>query len=94
MSDQIASCDTEAERETRSLLLHPFVPIVCIADEKETIRYDFQFMAFLDKLHCSLGKEGRLVMHSVGSQNVDVAAVLLYTCKISFCLVNEKSNAS
>lgn len=38
VSDQIASCDTEAERETRSLLLHPFVPIVCIADEKETIR--------------------------------------------------------
>ncbi|GAQ83620.1 HEAT repeat protein [Klebsormidium nitens] len=38
VSDQIASCDTESERETRTLLLHPFVPIVCIADEKETIR--------------------------------------------------------
>jgi regulator-associated protein of mTOR len=54
VSDQIASCDTEAERETRSLLLHPFVPIVCIADEKETIRYDVQSVAFYQS-HCSLG---------------------------------------
>lgn len=39
MSDQISSWDTVSEMGTRAVLLHPFNPIVCIADEKETIRY-------------------------------------------------------
>eukprot|EP00850_Spirogloea_muscicola_P012963 SM000086S23015 [mRNA] locus=s86:21057:31095:- [translate_table: standard] len=38
VSDQIASFDTEAEVGSRAVLLHPFVPLVCIADEVECIR--------------------------------------------------------
>ena len=38
VSDQIASFDTESEMTTEALLLHPFLPLVCIADENETLR--------------------------------------------------------
>eukprot|EP00271_Cylindrocystis_brebissonii_P008119 TRINITY_DN22146_c0_g1_i1.p1 TRINITY_DN22146_c0_g1~~TRINITY_DN22146_c0_g1_i1.p1 ORF type:complete len:1612 (-),score=347.58 TRINITY_DN22146_c0_g1_i1:1787-6622(-) len=38
VSDQIARCDTESDRSTQAVALHPFLPLVCIADEKETIR--------------------------------------------------------
>ncbi|CAM6087832.1 unnamed protein product [Calypogeia fissa] len=38
VSDQIASCDTSSEMGTKAVLFHPFVPLICIADEKETIR--------------------------------------------------------
>ncbi|KAL2653954.1 hypothetical protein R1flu_022082 [Riccia fluitans] len=38
VSDQIASWDTDSEMGTKAVLLHPFMPLVCIADEKETIR--------------------------------------------------------
>jgi hypothetical protein len=74
VSDQIASCDTEAERETRSLLLHPFVPIVCIADEKETIRYDVQSVALCKKSLLLGVKRGGLSMYSTVSQSLDVLA--------------------
>lgn len=39
VSDQIAICDTGSEVGTKAVLLHPFKPLVCIADERETIRY-------------------------------------------------------
>ena len=39
VSDQIASWDTGSEVGTKAVLLHPFKPLICIADEKETIRY-------------------------------------------------------
>ncbi|KAJ7559940.1 hypothetical protein O6H91_04G107500 [Diphasiastrum complanatum] len=38
VSDQIASWDTQSDMGTKAVLLHPFLPIVCIADDKETIR--------------------------------------------------------
>lgn len=38
VSDQIASYDTESDMSTQAVMLHPFMPIVCLADEKETIR--------------------------------------------------------
>lgn len=40
VSDQIASFDSEElDMATQALLLHPFLPLACMADEKETIRY-------------------------------------------------------
>jgi hypothetical protein len=39
VSDQIASWDTTSEMGTKALLLHPFQPLICVADDKETIRY-------------------------------------------------------
>jgi regulator-associated protein of mTOR len=41
VSDQIASWDTGSEMGTKAVLLHPFRPLVCFADDKETIRYHF-----------------------------------------------------
>lgn len=41
ISDQIASWDTGSEIGTKAVLLHPFKPLICIADEKEAIRYSF-----------------------------------------------------
>jgi regulator-associated protein of mTOR len=38
VSEQVANWDTMSETGTKALLLHPFKPIVCIADDKETIR--------------------------------------------------------
>lgn len=38
ISDQIASWDTGYEVGMKSVLLHPFIPIVIVADEKETVR--------------------------------------------------------
>lgn len=38
VSEQVANLDTMSETGTKALLLHPFKPIVCIADDKETIR--------------------------------------------------------
>ncbi|CAM6047767.1 unnamed protein product, partial [Sphagnum compactum] len=38
VSEQIASWDTTSEMGTKALLLHPFKPLVCVADDKETIR--------------------------------------------------------
>ncbi|KAG0616749.1 hypothetical protein M758_5G139500 [Ceratodon purpureus] len=43
VSDQIASWDTGSETGTKAVLLHPFKPLICIADEKETIRiWDYE----------------------------------------------------
>jgi regulator-associated protein of mTOR len=39
VSQQFASWDTTSEMGTKALLLHPFKPLVCVADDKETIRY-------------------------------------------------------
>jgi hypothetical protein len=44
VSDQIASWDTGSETGTKAVLLHPFKPLICIADEKETIRYCFPYV--------------------------------------------------
>ncbi|XP_057866862.1 regulatory-associated protein of TOR 1 isoform X1 [Cryptomeria japonica] len=38
VSDQNASWDTGCELGTKAVLLHPFIPIVVVADEKETVR--------------------------------------------------------
>eukprot|EP00245_Coleochaete_scutata_P002371 TRINITY_DN1309_c1_g4_i1.p1 TRINITY_DN1309_c1_g4~~TRINITY_DN1309_c1_g4_i1.p1 ORF type:complete len:396 (-),score=68.44 TRINITY_DN1309_c1_g4_i1:526-1611(-) len=38
VSDQIAHRDTESNLGTKALLLHPFIPVACISDEKGTIR--------------------------------------------------------
>ncbi|CAI5504298.1 unnamed protein product [Closterium sp. Naga37s-1] len=38
VSDQIASFDTESDMMTEAVLLHPFLPLVCIADENEVVR--------------------------------------------------------
>ncbi|KAH9551661.1 hypothetical protein CY35_09G025100 [Sphagnum magellanicum] len=38
VSEQVANWDTVSDTGTKALLLHPFKPIVCIADDKETIR--------------------------------------------------------
>jgi len=43
VSDQIASWDTGSEIGTKAVLLHPFLPLVCVADDKETIRYWYYF---------------------------------------------------
>jgi regulator-associated protein of mTOR len=39
VTDQIGSWDTGSEVGTKSVLLHPFKPLVCVADDNETIRY-------------------------------------------------------
>lgn len=44
VSDQIASWDTGSETGTKAVLLHPFKPLICIADEKETIRYCLDYV--------------------------------------------------
>ena len=41
VTDQIGSWDTGSEVGTKAVLLHPFKPLVCIADDNETIRYLF-----------------------------------------------------
>lgn len=41
VSDQIGSLDTQSDVGTKAVLLHPFKPLVCSADENETIRYCF-----------------------------------------------------
>ncbi|XP_024383773.1 regulatory-associated protein of TOR 1 isoform X3 [Physcomitrium patens] len=38
VSDQIGSLDTQSDVGTKAVLLHPFKPLVCSADENETIR--------------------------------------------------------
>lgn len=38
VSDPISSWVTLSEMGTKAVLLHPFSPLVCCADEKETIR--------------------------------------------------------
>lgn len=38
VTDQIGSQDTESEFGTKAVLMHPFKPLVCIADDNETIR--------------------------------------------------------
>lgn len=38
VSDQIASWDISPAASVGSVLLHPFLPIVCAADHKEVIR--------------------------------------------------------
>ncbi|KAG0566271.1 hypothetical protein M758_7G048400 [Ceratodon purpureus] len=38
VTDQIGSWDTGSEVGTKAVLLHPFKPLVCIADDNETIR--------------------------------------------------------
>lgn len=47
VSDQIASWDTGSEMGTKTVLLHPFKPLVCTADDKETIRYHFDYIVIL-----------------------------------------------
>lgn len=44
VSDQIASWDTNSELGTKAVLLHPFKPLVCTADDKEIIRYHFNLL--------------------------------------------------
>jgi len=39
VSDEIASWELESEMGTKAVLLHPFKSLICIADDKETIRY-------------------------------------------------------
>jgi len=41
VTEQVASRDTESEFGTKAVLMHPFKPLVCIADDNETIRYYF-----------------------------------------------------
>jgi regulator-associated protein of mTOR len=49
VSDQIASWDTNSELGTKAVLLHPFKPLVCIADDKETIRiWDYEEAAVVN----------------------------------------------
>lgn len=38
VSDQIANLDTDSQNAVQAVLLHPFLPIVCSADENEFIR--------------------------------------------------------
>lgn len=38
VTDQIGSWDTGSEVGTKAVLMHPFKPLVCIADDNETIR--------------------------------------------------------
>lgn len=37
----LGSWDTGSEFGTKAVLMHPFKPLVCIADDNETIRYCF-----------------------------------------------------
>eukprot|EP01018_Ginkgo_biloba_P000291 Gb_09312 [translate_table: standard] len=49
VSDQIASWDTSCEIGTKAALLHPFIPIVIVADEKETVRiWNYEEAALLN----------------------------------------------
>ncbi|XP_024365360.1 regulatory-associated protein of TOR 1 isoform X3 [Physcomitrium patens] len=49
VSDQIASWDTGSEMGTKTVLLHPFKPLVCTADDKETIRiWDYEEAAVVN----------------------------------------------
>jgi hypothetical protein len=55
VSDQIASFDIDSQSTSKAVLLHPFIPIVCSADENEVVRcgmsYSFanaKFRSLLD----------------------------------------------
>lgn len=43
VGDQIASWDTGSAIGIKAVLLHPFKPLVCTADDIETIRYCYYF---------------------------------------------------
>ena len=45
--------DTKSEVGTKAVLLHPFKPLVCIADEKETIRYHLSLVGCDEYLGCT-----------------------------------------
>lgn len=53
VDDQLPTYDTESGVGTKAVLLHPFKPLVCIADEKEIIRYHLSLVGCDEYLGCT-----------------------------------------
>lgn len=52
VDDQIASIN-ESQVGTKAVLLHPFKPLVCIADDQEIIRYHLSLVGCDEYLGCT-----------------------------------------
>ena len=53
VNDLYASYKNESGVGTKAVLLHPFKPLICFADEKEIIRYHLSLVGCDEYLGCT-----------------------------------------
>ncbi|CAI5499267.1 unnamed protein product, partial [Closterium sp. Naga37s-1] len=94
VSDQIASFDTESDMMTEAVLLHPFLPLVCIADENEVVRiWNYEEGLTVSTFDNQTGGGGGADGHKGVSQlcllNELDDTLLLVASMSQLCLLNE-----